>query len=211
MRSLLAFLVGFSALFVYSTTAGAQGKDVSEYARSGFYVGANVQGAGYAKITDDLENDQGRKLAEMDLAVGFSIYGGYRAHPNVALEAEFEMMPSTDLKLRSLDTTIAEVETWAFTGNAKFLALSGPVQPFLLVGLGVLHGEARETSGLGLEDSAAVFAARLGGGVEAYFTESIVMSLRATYVLPTSDLELFGAGRLELDYVSFGGGLQYRF
>jgi len=46
--------------------------------------------------------------------------------------------------------------------------------------------------------------ARFGGGLDFYITESIVASAGVDYLLPTGDVE-------DLDYVSFGWGLQYRF
>jgi opacity protein-like surface antigen len=48
------------------------------------------------------------------------------------------------------------------------------------------------------------FAMRFGGGLEFYATKHIVLTLDTDYVLPFGDLE-------NLDYVTIGWGLQYRF
>jgi hypothetical protein len=45
---------------------------------------------------------------------------------------------------------------------------------------------------------------RFGGGLDFYATEHVVLTLGIDYVLPFGDLE-------DLDYVSIGWGLRYRF
>jgi hypothetical protein len=45
---------------------------------------------------------------------------------------------------------------------------------------------------------------RFGGGIDLYATKHVVVSAEVDYVLPFGDLE-------NLDYLSFGLGLQYRF
>jgi hypothetical protein len=85
------------------------------------------------------------------------------------------------------------------------------VQPFLLVGLGVLtvevDGSPVEVSpGVfqGLSVKETDFAARFGAGFEVYATEHIIINLGASYVLPAGNLEHF-------DYVSVEWGFLYRF
>jgi opacity protein-like surface antigen len=199
-------LVSASALFIHSTTAAAQEQDDPDYARAGPYLGISVEGAAYTDLSNSLE-DELRSLGyivniETDLPVGFNVYGGYRAHPNVAVEAEFEMMPASDIKVMGIK--FAEIQTWAFTGNVKVLPMTGEFQPFALVGIGVLNAEAKNIFGTGIEASNSDFAARFGGGADYYFTENIALSARVPYVLATGSIE-------EFDYMSFGGGLQYRF
>jgi opacity protein-like surface antigen len=178
-----------------------------DYSRNGIYVGAGILGASYTEIEDELEdglNALGYTVdIDMDPAFGFELYGGYRAHPNFAIEAEFEMVPEADIDLSGLGT-FAEVESWALTGNYKWFVLTGRIQPFVLVGIGVLHAKIEDTVGLGVSESESEFAARFGGGLDFYFTENIVGSAGVTYLLGTGDLD-------ETDYVSFGGGIQYRF
>jgi opacity protein-like surface antigen len=170
-------------------------------------MGVSLEGAAYTEFSQSVE-DLARSLGyvvdvKTDIPIGFNVYGGFRFHPNVAVEAEFEMMPGSDVKEFGL--TAAEIETWAFTGNAKIFFLSDQMQqPFLLVGIGVLHAELKDTMGLGLTESADDFGARFGGGVDHYFTENVALSVRVTYVLATGSVDVF-------DYVSFGAGLQYRF
>jgi opacity protein-like surface antigen len=175
-----------------------------DYSRNGIYVGAGILGASYTEIEDNLEEALGYTVdIDMDPAFGFELYGGYRAHPNFAIEAEFEMVPEADIELSGFGK-FAQVESWALTGNLKGFVLTGRIQPFVLVGIGVLHAKIEDTVGLGVSESESEFAARFGGGLDFYFTENIVGSAGVTYLLGTGDLD-------EIDYVSFGGGIQYRF
>ena len=92
----------------------------------------------------------------------------------------------------------------AITTDLKGFLLTGRLQPFALVGIGTTIGEVRDSFGAGLEIEEADFVARFGGGLDFYLTESLALTLDASYVLPTGDLADF-------DYVSLGWGLQYRF
>lgn len=167
-----------------------------DYARPGVYVGAGAHGIEFT----DLGLGSG---VDSDVGAGFNVFAGYRIHRYVAAELEFEMFPETDIDASGFGT-FADLETWAITANAKVFPLNGRLQPFALVGLGVLHGKLEDSVGLGLDESDADFAARFGGGVDAYVTENVVVWVRSTYVLPAGGVD-------DLDYVSFGGGLQFRF
>ena len=195
-----------SSCLLISTPASSQDA-AQDYARSGFYLGAGVVGGIYTEIDDEVEDELlalGYSVdIDTDTAVGFEVYGGYRLHPNFALEAEFEMLPDTDIDLGGFGT-FAELESWTLTANAKAFPLTGRVQPFLLLGLGVMDAELEDTVGLGASQSETDFAARFGGGLDFYITENVVFSAGVDYLLPTGDVE-------DVDYVSFGGGVQYRF
>lgn len=206
MRAGLYCVIFASTLLGLSSSGTAQNQGAPDYARRGFYLGVSVEGAAYTDFSKALE-DELRAIGyivdiETDMPVGWNVYGGYRVHPNFALEAEFEMMTGSDVKV--FGATFAEIETRAFTGNAKLFLLPGQFQPFALVGIGVVHAEAKDKVGLGLSSRDEDFGARFGGGADFYFTENIALSARVTYMLATGDVD-------EADYVSFGGGLQYRF
>jgi opacity protein-like surface antigen len=178
-----------------------------DYARPGFYIGAGVLGGSYTALEDEVE-DALRALGyqwsvDTDPTVGFEIYGGYRLHPNFAIEGEFEMLPEADIDVGGAGT-VAELETWTFTGNAKAFLLTGRTQPYALIGLGVMGAEIEDAVGLGVSESDSDFTMRFGGGLDFCITENIVVNASVDYVLPTGDVE-------DLDYVSFGGGIQYRF
>lgn len=68
---------------------------------------------------------------------------------------------------------------------------------------GTMQAEAQSTL-TRVNETASGFIARFGGGFDVYITRSVVASAGVDYVLPTGDVE-------DLDYLSFGGGIQYRF
>jgi opacity protein-like surface antigen len=173
-----------------------------DFARTGFYLGAEMIGGAYTKAEDELE-DLVPVSVDIDTAIGFEAYAGYRVHPNFAIEAEFELLPETDVDASGFGT-FAELEAWTATGNAKLFPLTGRGQPFLLIGLGAMHAEVEDTVGLGASEDEAGFAVRFGGGVDFYVTENAAVSGGADYVLPAGDVE-------DLDYVSYGGGVMIRF
>ena len=127
--------------------------------------------------------------------------------------------PPTDGELRYVKFATAEIEPWVITGNVRGHLLTGAYQPFLLVGVGLMttkvklkvkdsvgEGSAGRDfrNSLSEPDRRTGFAARLGGGIEVYANEHFVFTLGVDYVLPTGDVK-------DLDYVSVGWGLEYRF
>jgi opacity protein-like surface antigen len=218
MRSLLLLLVAVSALLAHSLEASAQDEEMAAYARPGCYMGVGIAGASYTEtsdlfsdVEDVLRNLGYAESVEADTAVGLHVSAGYRAHPSVAVEAEFEMMPASDAKVFGI-LKIAEIQTWALTANARVFPITGRLQPFVLMGVGLVRGEWNlpplppavgvPTPRLGESDLG--FAGRFGGGVDFYLTESFALSAKVSYVVSTGDQARF-------DYVSFGGGAQYRF
>ena len=73
-----------------------------------------------------------------------------------------------------------------------------------MLGLGAMVVEVDDSVGAGVSTDETDFAARFGGGIEAYLTETIALTFDASYVVPTDDLDDF-------NYVSLGWGLNYRF
>jgi opacity protein-like surface antigen len=173
-----------------------------DYARPGFYVGADMLGGTYTKIDDEVE-DEVPVSVDLDTAIGFEACAGYRMHPNFAVEAEFELLPETDIEASGFGT-FAEIETWTLTGNAKLFPLTGRAQPFLLIGFGGMRAELDDTVGLGVSEDESGFVMRFGAGLDFYVTENVGVSIGADYVLPDDDVE-------DLDYVSYGGGVLLRF
>jgi len=161
-----------------------------DFARNGVYLG--VAGT-YA-----FENFDTPGSLDADDTLGLNARLGYRLHPYVSAELEFEWLEGFDLNVAG-----AEVEAWALTANAKGHLMTGRIQPFLLVGLGIMQAEI-DGAGVFGDPKQEGFAARFGGGVDVYATENFVVSVGADYVLPTGDLD-------GLDYVALQWGFQYRF
>lgn len=179
--------------------APAFSEEESEFARNGFYLGANVIGGSYTRlesIDDDLEADP---------APGFGLYGGYRLSPAVALEGQYQLLTKTDFDLEDGSGSSSEVDLWTFTGNVKIFLWPERFQPYALIGLGAMRADFDDLADLDVGGSETGFTFRFGAGLDFYITKHVVAQLGLSYLLPAdTDLE-------KLDYVSYGGGVQYRF
>lgn len=181
--------------------------------------------------------DPGRytfSLADVDDdSFGVTGRGGYRCHPNVSAELQFEWLDNFDGTIAEngmpMNDTARrfelELESLVFTTNVKGHLMTGRYQPFVLLGLGFMRMESktRDVSpaalprppGCPADLSISCFsaqareritkvAARFGGGLDFYLTENVVVSAEGSYLMPTGKLS-------GLDYYSFSLGLQYRF
>lgn len=162
------------------------------FASSGLQLGF----AGVVAIPTDLESG-------IDLATGgFNARLGYRLVPRVAAELQYEWLSDFEPSFFFFDE---EIEPWALTANARFYLLTSRIQPFLLVGGGLMHAERERTSfGETRSSESTAFAARFGVGLDLYATRGLAVTLDTSYLLPTGSLE-------DLDYLAIALGLQYRF
>jgi opacity protein-like surface antigen len=221
-------LAGPMAAFAQAADPGASAAEGQIYARDGFYVGASIAGVGYLKIGEiiardvtDLTGDAANGKA--DTTVGVNGRVGYRMHPRVAAEVQFEWLFPSDVALTRKDRETGEflsddsafeVKSWVVTANLKgYVLTAGNLQPFLVLGAGMMNGEVdgevtKDDAGGTTRHRVSVdgfsFLGRMGGGVDYYFTPHIVGTVDLTYVLPVGDLSDF-------PYISGGLGLQYRF
>ena len=216
-------LAGPMAAFAQAADPGAaaaEGQTEGQiYARDGFYIGASIAGVSYMAIEDEIargvSNFTGDAAnAEAEATGSASLRVGYRMHPRVASELQWEWLAPTDvpLTLRDRDTgeflsdgSAFEVKSWVVTANLKgYPMIAGNFQPFLLLGAGIMKGDVdgRDIYGFSLEGFS--FVGRMGGGLDYYFTPHIVGTVDLSYVLPVGDLSDF-------PYISGGLGLQYRF
>jgi len=167
-----------------------------------------------------------------DETFGFTGRVGYRCHPYVSVELQFESLDNFDGSIVETENPLTggapmngnppdslrglelRLETLVFTTNVKVHLLTGRYQPFVLAGAGFMRMEGKVqgvTGGTiaGFAPQERVrrvdLAMRFGGGIDIYLTENVVASAEVSYLLmPT--------GRLDnLDYYSIGVGLQYRF
>ena len=209
----LARLLSFSLVvsLVMGTTAPAFAEDeVDDYTRAGFYGGVGVIGASFRTLDDQIASQLeslGYAATEVDPALGFEVYVGYRAHPNLAVEAEFELVPEFDIDSDSPASagTLAETEVMTASVAAHLILPLGSWQPYATVGIGVMDAEVVDTLSLGgVAQDETDLVGRFGGGLDFYFTEHIVGRASIDYYIPGDKLH-------QLDYVSFGAGVQYRF
>jgi len=147
--------------------------------------------------------------------------GGYRCHPRISAELQFEALADFDGSIRENGTPSndsarnfdLELESLVFTDNLKGHLLTGRTQPFVLLGVGFMRMEskARDSTGGTIPGRAAQasertvnVAFRYGAGLDFYLTKNVVMSAEGSYLMPLGKLD-------GLDYYQFGVGLQYRF
>lgn len=217
-------LAGPMAAFARADAAA----DEEIYARDGFYLGANLTGVSFMRLADsidrdvtDFTGDVSQAKSETTMGVNFRV--GYRMHPRVAAEAQWEWLVPSDIEVVLdrdgqflTDDSLFEVRAWTVTANLKgYILTEGNIQPFLMLGGGMIKGEIEggtlsDQSGEVVHDLSSMdadalsFTGRMGGGLDYYFTPHIVGVVELTYVLPTGNLKDF-------PYISGGLGLQYRF
>jgi opacity protein-like surface antigen len=153
------------------------------YARDGWYTGLSATAA---------IEDMPSSFAAQN-GWGLSGRAGYRCHPNVAVEGQAEGF-WFDLDLPNPNYG-NQINGFDVTGNGKiYLPLFGKrLQPFLMSGFGALH-DGEETD----------IVMRLGGGVDFYLTQNIVVGLDMSYMNPHGQVA-------DLQFWSMGFGFQYRF
>jgi len=193
----MKFLTASIALAVVSTCfliATPAISDDEDFMRAGPYLGIAVIGASHTEIEDTSRG------VDADESVGFSLLGGYRIGPAFAVEAQFEMLPDVNVKAAGF-AGLSDFEKWTATGNFKAFLYPGRIQPYVLMGLGAMKVKFDQPRGGNLTG----FAYRFGGGVDFYVTKNVVAFAGVDYVLPAADK------LKDLDHVSFGGGVQYRF
>jgi len=200
MRLVMAALPKIAGILLLAMTLPATAEEST--ARSGPYVG----GAGGIQIltphTVDEFSDALGVDASAEFGIGAQLFAGYRLHPRIAAQVRWEWLGDIDVRERSLDAFT--LEGWTLTADAKGYLATGFAQPFLLVGAGVMHAETSGRSAAAVPIDGTDFAARFGAGLEVYITDHVVGLVDATYVLPTGSVA-------DLDYISIGFGIAYRF
>ena len=167
------------------------------FIRPGAYLGL---GGSYALDHSTISN-----LTENSL--GLSARLGYRFSPNIALEGHFEWIDGLDV---SAPGVRGRVEPWVLTANARGLLMTGRIQPFGLVGMGLMRVKFVDELGTlsSLEPAssgtASGFAMRFGAGIDFHITRHVVVSLEASYVLPAGSVQ-------DRDITSTGFAARYHF
>jgi hypothetical protein len=120
---------------------------------------------------------------------------GYRFHPRFAGEAQIEYLNFDD-DLFGVDI---DIDIVTFSANGKAFLLTGPIQPYGLLDLGVMDASLEAGS---VDEDNADFILRFGGGLDSWITESISIGIVSSYVLTTGDVE-------DADYVTDAAMAQY--
>ena len=139
-------------------------------ALSGSYVRENFSDSAVVNLVDgELQDNLGNppgitfNLDELDSDVfGVTGRGGYRCHPNVSAELQFESLDDFEgtIAVPGIETFDLELESLVFTTNAKAHLLTGRYQPFVLAGVGFMRMESKARSVTGLVPQASDRAVR---------------------------------------------------
>ena len=170
----LAVLTGACALFVAGDRTG-QGDE--GFGRRGFY--------GTALGTYAAPGSSG----------GGGFKAGYRCHPNFAQEFEGQWLNS----VQGSEPSRKANNYMKLTANTKAYLSRSQLQPFLLVGFGVVYAK-RDAS----DEENVDHAVQIGTGFDYWFNEDVAITLDAKFTIPTGS-----AGNLW--NVTSGAGVQYRF
>ncbi len=180
------------------------------YAQMGPYVGAaaafTVDQAGGDELEHQLDD---RVNVTVDPSWAARLTVGERVWPHLAVEGQLEYVVGLDYSgsARRGGPGIRDFTVRMITGtaNVKPYFTTGRAQPFVLVGLGFTYAEAEvKRGGQSLTHSDEGFAVRLAAGLDVYVTEELAIVGALGFVHPTGDTK-------DLDYFSFGLGLQYKF
>jgi opacity protein-like surface antigen len=159
-----------------------------DYSREGFSAGGGISAA-FEEFDGGSFDDTG----------AVSVFGGYRFHPNFALDGRFEATGEFDGDAGPFDV---EVEIWTLTANGQFFLLTDRFQPYLLGGVGI--GEADVDVDPGGSDDETDAVVRLGVGLDTYATPNFVIGAEAAYNIGIDDLDDF-------DYWTLSALFRYRF
>ena len=205
-------LLGFriAVLALAASPASGQEEEPSgasepvNYARSGIYVGL---GGVYAV-------EQFASPIEGGNSLGWTPWLGYRFHPRGAIETQIEAIIGFEFDDPRVSGEFAnELGPTIWTVNGKFFFLTERVQPYAVVGMGLLlpglNNPYFRTPADGVPGSSTIdtaFTMKFGGGVDYYLTENLAIAVNAVYTMP------IGSGLAsKIPYVSIGWGLQYYF
>jgi hypothetical protein len=162
----------------------------TDCASTGFYIGA---GGLYAvELFDNVfaGGDAGN-------SGGFVVRGGYRMHPNFAVELRF----ADNL---GFDTDPGHIDSWSLTANGKGYFLTGMWQPYALVGLGYFNGGGSNGNPAAAASTGDGFVMRVGLGMEVCLGEHFSIGPEIAYLAP------FGSAE-SLDMLEVSGGINYKF
>lgn len=207
----MARVLALVSILVLAGALAAGAEEAKDFGRKGFYLGANVSGAGYRGIDEETRQRLGEQGltsdAFNDASAALSGRVGYRVLPRLAAEVQYEYVTESSVDVSGdLDQNgLLDVSSWVVTANLKGYALpKNRIQPFLLAGVGLISVDVTENFALDLRNDDYGFALRMGGGVDVYVTPHVVMVLDVNYVLPTGGVAPF-------DYLGGGIGVKYKF
>lgn len=172
-----------SSMLLAASTASAQ-------TSTGYvYAGA---GASFANEKFDLPSG-----IHADDAAALDLFAGYRVRPELAVEAQAQFLSDFDLD----GSGGGDIDGFALTGSAKvFPVTSGPIQPFGLLGVGILDLDGPRR----IDANETNWLFQLGAGIDFPVADRTILEVRGDYRFPQGALDDF-------EYWTLGANVQYRF
>lgn len=170
-----------------------------------YYLGGYLSYA-MENLDDANIQDQFRQpvTVSFDNTFGLQVRGGMRINEYLFAEAMIEFL--TPFEDSSTEDTTIEVSVIDAGVNLKaILAFLGRVEPYGLVGLGLLYADQQIT--FGDEESSGTdvgLAARLGFGVDVVLTPAVTVGGEAAYVTGFGDPDY-------VSFINFSFGMTYHF
>jgi hypothetical protein len=155
--------------------------------------------------------------------------GGYRCHSRYSVGATLEFFGGFDTDWTgALGTGSDDIDIFVATTDIKAYLLTGRYQPYLLLGGGTMHHKTKVTNPTGIVGTNVVvlpnedtitfpvigsvdqsrsytdFVVRLGGGIDIYATDHVVVNIDANYLAPLGEVS-------GTSIYTIGGGIEYRF
>jgi len=194
-------IVGLLALAIVAgmpTRSLAQDADDNVYSRNGFYANFGVV-LGFATFSN-LGSDE----VKDPLSLGMNARLGYRFHPRIAAEAQFEWIDGWDVLRSGPDNDLRVERIVTGSANIKGFILTKRIQPYGVLGLGATHIRERDEATGNHRESQTDFSVRVGAGADWYVTDALGLNLEASFVAPIGDLQ-------DYHYTSLGIGFFIRF
>jgi Outer membrane protein beta-barrel domain len=128
---------------------------------------------------------------------GMEVRGGYKVLSHLALEGQWQWIARYETTNgQGAQLNVAQTNT--FTGNAKVFVFTGPIQPYAILGFGLMNAALKH----GPDKTEA--ALRVGGGSNFFFTDHIGIYGEITYLKPFGSLSTLGSVP-----IAFGGIYQF--
>ncbi len=208
---MLKELVLIGGIALLASVGPVFAKESASRAKESSYMPARSSPGGYISLSASIGNDQGladkakavtSSRIEVEYNLGFKLKLGSRVLRYLALEVELEYLPGVKAVIEGV--TAYNTDIFTGTANLKLYPLNGRIQPYLLIGAGFMNVWLEDSSGSGLSASGPGPAFRAGLGLDLYMTDHLALALDVSYVLPTQQIS-------DLDYLSIGIGIQYKF
>ena len=187
-----AFLAGFIALPMPVRAQLPLDKD-APLDRNRFYIGlgalVGVEDLGVGKQPTSTGGPS-TSVDIDDVNWGGEVRAGYRFHPHLAAELQGQYNGLYDVKANTVGRPLlGSVEVITSTANLKVYPIGGPIQPYVLGGVGIMWADTEDrAAGAKLPLGDVEFAGRGGLGVDMYISPLLAVYAEGSYVAATGGL-----------------------